>query len=101
MLNKTQRNGWNSEFYQRTLFGHDIKIEDIPKKPAPNKYKTMQQLHGTLPDKTCGECKYFMRLNYHGRTYFKCQLWHISHSEVTDIRKKDTACNLWKARDSE
>lgn len=89
-----------SEVYQGTLFGHEIKIEDIPKKPSSRKFKTMQHLHGTLPGKTCGECRYFIRKAYGNRTYFKCELWHMSNSIATDIRKKDPACGLWKAGDA-
>ena len=66
-----------------------------------NRYKTMQELHGIKEgDDTCKTCKHCLRERYHGRTYFKCELWYISNSEATDIRLKNRACNKYE-RESE
>ena len=66
-----------------------------------NRYRTMQELHGIKEgDDTCKTCKHCLRERYHGRTYFKCELWYISNSAATDIRLKNRACNKYE-RESE
>ncbi len=60
-------------------------------------YQSMQSIHGIKEgNDTCGTCKHLMRERYHGRTYFKCELWHVSNSAATDIRKKNRACNKYE-----
>lgn len=39
---------------------------------------------------TCKTCSHCMKLSYHGRNYYKCELIGDSRSEATDIRLKDT-----------
>lgn len=81
-----------SEVKQIDIFGNEINIEDLPKPPSGRKYKTMQQLHGEFIGKKCGDCVHCLKVRYHRKTYYKCELWHISNSEATDIRLKNVAC---------
>ena len=49
------------------------------------------------PDgKRCKSCTFLRRSYGHTRTYYKCALKGISHSEATDIRLKDPACSRYK-----
>lgn len=79
---------------QFDLFGNTIKDFPPPTK-GRNKYKTMQEIYGVFNGKTCGNCVHCLRLTYHNKTYFKCELWKISNSEATDIRLKNTACKKY------
>lgn len=67
------------------------------KKPLhrPDGKETMQELHGVRSDKTCRECIHCKRLLY-GRTIYKCDLWHVNHSQKTDIRVTGPACGKFK-----
>ena len=68
-------------------------------KHGGNRYRTMQELYGIKEgNDTCKTCEHCLRERYHGRTYFKCELWHISNSEATDIRLKNKACNKYEKR---
>ena len=78
---------------QKTMFGNFIEYKE-PEKPS-RKFIKMQKQHGTLEGFICGNCKHFIR-HEHNRTYFKCELWYISNSEATDIRKKDVACRKYE-----
>ena len=37
----------------------------------------------------CCNCFSFWRADYHGKTYFKCEIQGISHSNSSDIRKRN------------
>ena len=55
---------------------------------------------GRGPDgETCGTCRSYCSVNWHGKPWRKCELnkpnW--SHGPATDIRKKDPACEFWKS----
>ena len=66
-----------------------------------NRYRTMQELHGIKEgNDTCKTCKHCIGQYHHGKAYYKCDLWIISHSEATDIRLKNKACNKYE-RESE
>jgi hypothetical protein len=82
---------------QYDLFGgcSDVK-EDFN---TSRKMNTMQKIYGYKEDETCKGCKYLLKFDYHNRTYYKCELWVISHSAATDIRLKNKACNKWKPRE--
>lgn len=83
---------------QIDVFGNEIKIEDIisqQNKGRP-RYRTMQEIYGYNNEQKCKTCKHKIKLIYHGKTYYKCNLWHLSKSSATDIRLKDIACNKWE-----
>lgn len=70
-----------------------------PPEPQHNgrRYPRMQEIYGIKEgNDTCKTCKHCIRERYHGRTYFKCELWFISNSAATDIRLKNKACNKYE-----
>jgi hypothetical protein len=85
---------------QISLTGEEVPMQQTePPKPT-KKYRTMQQLHGITNGRTCGECDHLVK-HLWNKTYYKCELWYVSRSEATDIRKKNQACGLFKERVSE
>ena len=80
------------------LFGKTEKIQDKEPGKGGRRYDRMQETFGKLEGKTCGSCEAFTRVHWRDRTYFKCALWHMSHCESTDIRKKDPACGKYKQK---
>lgn len=67
-----------------------------PEKKKPSqKHKSMQEMHGILEGKNCSTCKHLLKCEYHGRTYYKCELWAITHGAATDVRLKDQACGKY------
>lgn len=85
-----------SDAKQIDVFGNEINLEDLPKKEGARKYKTMQQMYGELPNRKCGDCKHCLKIRYHNKTYYKCELWYMSNSEATDIRLKNVACKKFE-----
>ena len=62
-----------------------------------NRYRTMQELYGIKEgDDTCKTCNHCIRINHHGKKYYKCKIWIVSNSEATDIRLKNKACNKYE-----
>ena len=51
--------------------------------------------HGYKEGYLCKNCKSYAEYRYHNKKYKKCKLIGLSHSEATDIRKSDVACNLY------
>lgn len=80
---------------QLDIFGNEIDIEDIARRNGNKKFKTMQELHGLTENKTCKNCKH-CRAIFMSKTYYKCGLWRLSHSEASDIRLKDKACGKYE-----
>lgn len=81
---------------QVNLFGE---MQEI-KKPEPSKkqkFRTMQQIHGTLNSETCKTCKHARSIRF-SNIYWKCELWKLSHSSATDIRLKNVACGRWEKK---
>lgn len=75
---------------QRDLFGNDVEVVSVPK--SGRRYKTMQELHGTIEGVRCGKCKHCVGYKWNKKIYYKCEIWIVSSSEATDIRLKNTAC---------
>ena len=40
----------------------------------------------------CKDCKFFIRIDYNDKHYYKCEIMGISSSTATDIRLKDYGC---------
>lgn len=85
-----------TEEKQLDIFGNDCDIPVEPRKGGRGKFTTMQEFYGTLKGFKCGQCNHCLRQNYHGRTYFKCELWFVSNSEATDIRLSNVACRKFE-----
>jgi hypothetical protein len=52
-------------------------------------------LRSIPPGPKCGSCVSFARVEWHGKTYFKCRMKPMTHGAGTDIRKSDGACFQW------
>jgi len=78
----------------RSLFGDEI--PDVPdKRKRPRTDRAHAAPVGSGPaGRTCGECGYRDRVEYHDKVYQKChlmmELW--THGPGSDIRCKDAAC---------
>lgn len=81
------------------LFGNEVEVIDPPK--GRKKTPRMQEMFGTVPGKTCGECKYHCAY-VANRVWHKCELWLKlcfpmgGHSEASDIRLKWPACGKFE-----
>ena len=80
---------------QLDIFGGENEIEE-QHRTSGRRYKRMQELFGTVSGKTCKTCRHLLIRDYHGRRYFKCELWIVSDSQATDIRLRDTACGKYE-----
>lgn len=58
------------------------------------KIDAMLFYYGRALSGRCGECPHLLEGEYHGRKYFKCTVYGLSHSEATDWRKSYLACGL-------
>ena len=59
------------------------------------KIDVMHEYYGASTDGgKCRECEYFMSGKYRGKSYKKCLVYGVSHSEATDWTGKWTACCL-------
>ena len=77
------------------IFGNISKPPEPPSK-GRKPYQTMQELHGIKKGYTCETCVHCTCYPYHGRNYYKCDLWIVSNSEATDIRVKNDACKKYE-----
>ena len=88
---------------QLDVFGGEISMTELEKQfqetqqKHRKRYKPMQELFGLTQGKTCKTCKHCLKVDYHCKTYYKCELWVISNSEATDIRLKNTACGKYES----
>lgn len=85
---------------QIDIWGNEISLKELEEKDVKNcsgkRYKTMQEIYGTIEGKQCKSCKNLMKVDYHNKTYYKCSEWILSHSKATDIRLRDTACGKYE-----
>lgn len=72
------------------LFGED---RESPINKPSRKFKTMQELYGTLDGVKCKDCKHCICWSY-----YKCELWRMSSCSATDIRLKNTACRKFEEK---
>ena len=72
----------------RDLFG--VEVPDIPLAPARGKYEAFKRRNNYRKadgERWCGKCEYFVTIDYHNKTYFKCRWMGCSASVASDIRK--------------
>lgn len=50
---------------------------------------------------TCGDCVFFARLDWHGRTYLKCTKAGVTHGAATDVRRSWPACRDFRPHTKE
>ena len=48
----------------------------------------------------CKYCKHCLKMDYHNKIYYKCELIGVSNSEATDIRVKNT-CDMFNKKELE
>lgn len=82
------------DYMQYDIFGNLVKPKEPPK--PTHKFKTMQEIHGTLEGFKCKDCRHCTKVEHYPNIYYKCELWKLSHSTSTDIRLKDTACRKFE-----
>lgn len=58
------------------------------------KIDLMYELFGKADGK-CNDCKHYMVLDYHNRTYRKCEIYGITQSESSDWKASYDACGLF------
>lgn len=46
-------------------------------------------------DAKCKDCRHLISGEWRGKTYHKCELYGMSHSEATDWRLSEKACGLY------
>lgn len=46
-------------------------------------------------DAQCKTCKHLLTGEWHDKTYHKCELYGLSHSEATDWRVSEQACGMY------
>ena len=72
------------------LFGEEHEIPEITNKNLWSKYqkfKSTNNYHKTADKEICCKnCAYRIFGYYHDKSYNKCELMGVSHSEATDIR---------------
>ena len=59
------------------------------------KIQAMHKRFGTCGAMRCKECSHLIGGAYHGRSYYKCELYGISRSEATDWRISNQACGMF------
>jgi hypothetical protein len=75
---------------EKVLPGRDRKSQEV------KLFDDRPDLGGRIPPAAkCGSCSSFTRIEWHGKTYFKCALRNMTHGAGTDIRKSDGACHRW------
>lgn len=79
----------------------------LPESALQSPRRVLRKGHAGNPGRgpkaeTCGSCANYASVNYHDKSYRKCELSRAnwSHGPGTDIRKKDPACEFWKPRDA-
>lgn len=54
----------------------------------------MHKRFGTKTGQYCKGCTHLISFKYHDRTYHKCELYGLSHSESSDWRRSWMACGM-------
>ena len=58
------------------------------------KIDLMHSMFGRTAEKKCKDCSHFKSIEF-SRTYYKCEVYGLSHSEATDWRVNYPACGLF------
>ena len=82
---------------QINILGEICSVKEKEVQPKRKRFKTMKEIYGENSAHTCKECKHLIKLQY-SKHYYKCSLWRVSHSTATDIRVRQTACNMFEKR---
>jgi hypothetical protein len=52
----------------------------------------MHTAYGIYSGNQCGDCAHLLRINYHCKIYYKCELYRVSQCSASDWRKSWIAC---------
>jgi hypothetical protein len=55
----------------------------------------MHKRFGTNYALCCKDCNHLICGEYHGRRYYKCEIYGLSHSESSDWRRSWMACGMY------
>ena len=61
---------------------------------SKRKIALMHELFGRNEKYCCAECDHFRKINYHDKTYRKCEAYGLTRSEATDWKASNVACGL-------
>ena len=102
--------------------GPRLSVVEIPPGLSPGRRRTLRRLqmiemgrhpittfplHPDAPDDatrkdryprpvTCGTCVHLVVLQHHNKTYMKCDLTTMTHSENSDVRRWLPGCMSWR-----
>jgi hypothetical protein len=64
----------------------------------PAKGENPMLRHGYGPSGAlCKDCVHLLRNEHHNQTYFKCELYKLSHGGASDFRARWPACKKFEA----
>lgn len=72
------------------LFGGETPIVVPSKSPIQDMKKRMKYRKAEPGEPRCKTCAHCMKISYHGKNYYKCELIGDSRGTATDIRLSDT-----------
>ena len=61
---------------------------------SKRKIELMHEMFGKNEKYCCAECDHFRKINYHDKTYRKCEVYGLTRSEATDWKASYVACGL-------
>lgn len=61
---------------------------------SKRKTELMYEMFGKNEKYCCAECDHFRKINYHDKTYRKCEVYGLTRSEATDWKASNVACGL-------
>lgn len=86
----------SEDYMHPDLFGGETPMAEPALSPYQKRKKQLQYRKADKDsDERCKNCEHCIRISYHGKNYYKCELIGMSHSEATDIRLSYT-CNQFK-----
>lgn len=62
---------------------------------AVRKLELMHRQFGRFEAHLCGECSNLIAGRYHDKTYRKCKVYGLTHSQASDWAKRWTACGMY------
>ena len=68
--------------------------EEGEREVSKRKIALMHEMFGKNEKYCCAECDHFRKINYHDKTYRKCEVYGLTRSEATDWKASNVACGL-------
>lgn len=62
---------------------------------AVRKLELMHRQFGRCEAHVCRECIHLISERYHSKTYNKCKVYGLTHSEASDWAKRWTSCGMF------